>query len=100
MKRPLSGLHHGGRGPEAGCETIDILPEVLEAVGSHIPVFVDDGFRRGTDAYGALAISARTVWISRAYIFGLASFGQEGVERVTIPDAVGVRANKRCCEEG
>ena len=46
------------------------------------PVFVDGGFRRGSDIYKALAIGARAVGIGRAYIYGLASFGQEGVERV------------------
>jgi len=74
--------NHGGRATETGRATIDILPEVVDAVGSQIPVFVDGGFRRGSDVYKALAIGARAVGIGRAYIYGLASFGQEGVERV------------------
>ena len=74
--------NHGGRSTETGRGTIDILPEVVDAVGSQIPVFVDGGFRRGTDVYKALAIGARGVGIGRPYIYGLASFGQEGVERV------------------
>ena len=74
--------NHGGRATETGRGTIDILPEVVDAVGSQIPVFVDGGFRRGTDVYKALAIGARAVGIGRPYIYGLASFGQEGVERV------------------
>jgi isopentenyl diphosphate isomerase/L-lactate dehydrogenase-like FMN-dependent dehydrogenase len=74
--------NHGGRATETGRATIDILPEVVDAVGSQIPVFVDGGFRRGSDVYKALAIGARAVGIGRAYIWGLSSFGQEGVERV------------------
>jgi isopentenyl diphosphate isomerase/L-lactate dehydrogenase-like FMN-dependent dehydrogenase len=74
--------NHGGRAAETGRGTIDILPEVVDAVGAQIPVFVDGGFRRGTDIYKALAIGARAVGIGRPYIYGLASFGQEGVERV------------------
>ena len=74
--------NHGGRSTETGRGTIDILPEVVDAVGAQIPVFVDGGFRRGTDIYKALAIGARGVGIGRPYIYGLASFGQEGVERV------------------
>jgi 4-hydroxymandelate oxidase len=74
--------NHGGRSAETGRGTIDILPEVVDAVGSQIPVFVDGGFRRGTDVYKALAIGARAVGIGRPYVYGLASFGQEGVERV------------------
>jgi isopentenyl diphosphate isomerase/L-lactate dehydrogenase-like FMN-dependent dehydrogenase len=73
--------NHGGR-VETGRGTIDILPEVVDAVGGRIPVLVDSGFRRGSDVYKALAIGARAVGIGRPYIYGLASFGQEGVERV------------------
>jgi len=67
---------------ETGRGTIDILPEVVDAVGGRIPVLVDGGFRRGSDVYKALAIGARAVGIGRPYLYGLASFGQEGVERV------------------
>jgi isopentenyl diphosphate isomerase/L-lactate dehydrogenase-like FMN-dependent dehydrogenase len=45
-------------------------------------VFVDGGFRRGSDVYKALAIGARAVGIGRPYIYGLSSFGAAGVERV------------------
>ena len=74
--------NHGGRATETGRGTIDILPEVVDAVQGRVPVFVDGGFRRGTDIYKALAIGARAVGIGRPYIYGLSSFGQEGVERV------------------
>ncbi len=74
--------NHGGRATETGRGTMDILPEVIAAVGGRIPVFVDGGFRRGTDILKALAIGARAVGIGRPYIWGLASFGQPGVERV------------------
>ncbi len=74
--------NHGGRAAETGHATIDILQEVVDAVGSQIPVFVDGGFRRGTDVYKALALGARAVGIGRPYIYGLSAFGQEGVERV------------------
>jgi 4-hydroxymandelate oxidase len=74
--------NHGGRAAETGRGTMDILPEVISAVGGQIPVFVDGGFRRGTDVLKALALGASAVGIGRPYIWGLASFGQEGVERV------------------
>ncbi|MSV35369.1 MAG: alpha-hydroxy-acid oxidizing protein [Bryobacterales bacterium] len=74
--------NHGGRATETGRGTIDVLPEVIDAVGPQFPVFVDGGFRRGSDVYKALAIGAKGVGIGRAYIYGLSSFGQEGVERV------------------
>ncbi|HLG95777.1 MAG TPA: alpha-hydroxy acid oxidase [Bryobacteraceae bacterium] len=74
--------NHGGRSTETGRGTIDILPEVVDTVGPQFPVFVDGGFRRGSDVYKALAIGARGVGIGRPYIWGLSAFGQEGVERV------------------
>ena len=43
---------------------------------------VDSGFRRGTDIFKALALGADAVCIGRAYIWGLAAFGQPGVEKV------------------
>jgi isopentenyl diphosphate isomerase/L-lactate dehydrogenase-like FMN-dependent dehydrogenase len=74
--------NHGGRATETGRGTIDILPEVVDAVGSQMPIFVDGGFRRGSDIFKALALGARAVGIGRPYIWGLSAFGQEGVERV------------------
>lgn len=74
--------NHGGRATETGRGTMDILPEVVDAVGGQIPVFVDGGFRRGTDVFKALAVGARAVGIGRPYIWGLSAFGQAGVERV------------------
>lgn len=74
--------NHGGRATETLRATIDCLPEVVAAVRGRIPVFVDGGFRRGTDVYKALASGARAVGIGRPYIWGLSAFGQEGAERV------------------
>jgi 4-hydroxymandelate oxidase len=74
--------NHGGRATEDLRATIDSLPEVVDAAGGQIPVLVDGGFRRGTDIYKALASGARAIGIGRPYIYGLAAFGQEGVERV------------------
>jgi len=74
--------NHGGRGEDNGRSTIDALPEILAAVKGQMPVFVDGGFRRGTDVVKALAMGAKAVGIGRPYLWGLGAFGQEGVERV------------------
>jgi 4-hydroxymandelate oxidase len=74
--------NHGGRGEDNGRSTIDALPEIIAAVNGQMPVIVDSGFRRGTDAVKALAMGARAVGIGRPYLWGLGAFGQEGVERV------------------
>jgi len=74
--------NHGGRAEESGRGTIDCLPEVVDAVGGHVPVFIDGGIRRGTDVFKALALGANAVFVGRPYVWGLAAFGQPGVERV------------------
>lgn len=74
--------NHGGRATEDLRPTIETLPEVIEAVGNQIPVLVDGGVRRGSDAFKALAMGARAVGIGRPYVWGLTAFGQDGVERV------------------
>jgi isopentenyl diphosphate isomerase/L-lactate dehydrogenase-like FMN-dependent dehydrogenase len=74
--------NHGGRGEDNGRSTIDALPEIIAAVKGRIPVIVDSGFRRGTDAVKALAMGAAAVGIGRPYLWGLGAFGQEGVEKV------------------
>jgi len=74
--------NHGGRAAETLRATIECLPEVVAAANGRIPVFVDGGFRRGTDIYKALALGARAVGVGRPYIWGLSAFGQDGVERV------------------
>ena len=74
--------NHGGRAEASGWGSLESLPEVVEAVNGRVPVMVDSGFRRGTDIFKALALGADAVCIGRAYIWGLAAFGQPGVEKV------------------
>ena len=85
VKHGVDGIivsNHGGRAEESGRATIDSLPEVVEAVAGRIPVFVDGGIRRGSDIFKALALGAQAVGIGRPYLWGLAAFGQAGVEMV------------------
>ena len=58
--------------------TLEALPEVVAEVGNRIPVFVDGGFRRGTDVFKALALGAKAVGIGRPFLWGLGAFGQAG----------------------
>jgi 4-hydroxymandelate oxidase len=74
--------NHGGRAEESGRGSIDCLPEVLAGVQGAMPVFIDGGFRRGTDIFKALALGARAICIGRPYLWGLGAFGQAGVEAV------------------
>ncbi len=74
--------NHGGRVEDGVSATIEVLPEIVEAIAGRIPVLVDSGFRRGSDIIKALAIGAKAVCIGRPYLWGLGAFGEPGVERV------------------
>ncbi len=73
--------NHGGRQLDHAPSSLEVLPEVVEAVGDQLEVFADSGFRRGTDVIKALALGARAVLIGRPYLYGLAAGGQPGVAR-------------------
>lgn len=89
--------NHGGRATETLRPTIEALPEVVAAVNNQVPVLVDGGVRRGTCIFKALAMGAHAVGIGRPYIWGLASYGQDGVERVLdILNTELVRTMRQC----
>ncbi|MGV8880667.1 MAG: alpha-hydroxy-acid oxidizing protein [Rhodoglobus sp.] len=62
--------------------SITLLPEVVEAVGDSLEVYLDGGIRRGVDVLKALALGARAVFIGRAVQWGLIVDGADGVARV------------------
>lgn len=74
--------NHGARQMDNALSTIEVLPEVLDAVAGRVPVMIDSGFRRGTDVFTALALGASGVCIGRPYLWGLAAFGEAGVAGV------------------
>jgi isopentenyl diphosphate isomerase/L-lactate dehydrogenase-like FMN-dependent dehydrogenase len=74
--------NHGGRDEETLRSTIECLPEVVASVAGRVPVLLDGGVRRGTDVFKALALGASAVGIGRPQVWGLAAFGQQGVEAV------------------
>ena len=85
MQHGVDGIfvsNHGGRADETLRPAIDSLVEVAAGVRGRAPVIMDGGVRRGTDIFKAMALGATSVGIGRPYIWGLASFGQEGVEMV------------------
>lgn len=73
--------NHGGRQLDSCVAPIEVLPEVVAAVGDRIPIILDGGIRRGTDIVKALALGAKAVGIGRATLYGLISGGERGVDR-------------------
>lgn len=78
----ISVSNHGGRALDGAMPTLMALPDVVDALGGRIPVLIDGGIRRGADILKALALGATAVLLGRAYVWGLAAFGQIGVQRV------------------
>ncbi len=73
--------NHGGRQLDYAPAPIDMLPDIVEAVGDDVDVILDGGVRRGTDVLKALALGARACMIGRPYLYGLAAGGERGVDR-------------------
>jgi isopentenyl diphosphate isomerase/L-lactate dehydrogenase-like FMN-dependent dehydrogenase len=74
--------NHGGRSLDYGPSTLEVLPEIVDAVGGKVPVLFDGGLRRGTDILKALALGANAVLLGRVALWGVGSFGAPGVQRV------------------
>jgi isopentenyl diphosphate isomerase/L-lactate dehydrogenase-like FMN-dependent dehydrogenase len=74
--------NHGGRQLDGVSATLDVLEEVVDAVGGRAEVLLDGGVRRGTDVLKALALGAGAVLIGRAMVWGLAVGGEKGVADV------------------
>jgi isopentenyl diphosphate isomerase/L-lactate dehydrogenase-like FMN-dependent dehydrogenase len=74
--------NHGGRQLDHGRATIDILPEIVQAVGGRAQIIMDGGIVRGTDVLKAIALGATAVAIGKLQGWGLAAAGQQGLVRV------------------
>ncbi|PYH77037.1 putative FMN dependent dehydrogenase [Aspergillus uvarum CBS 121591] len=74
--------NHGGRQQDGGVASLEVLPEIVDAVGDKIEVLFDSGVRCGADIVKALALGAKMVLIGRPYVYGLAMGGQAGVSHV------------------
>jgi 4-hydroxymandelate oxidase len=74
--------NHGGRQLDNPIGTLDVLPEVADAVAGRCPVLVDGGVRTGHDVAVALALGADAVLVGRPVMWGLAVDGAAGVTRV------------------
>ena len=74
--------NHGGRQLDHELGTMQVLPEIVDAVGAKAEIVIDGGFCRGTDIVKAIALGANAVGMGRLYCYGLAAAGRAGVVRV------------------
>ena len=74
--------NHGARQLDTTFASVEVLPEVVEAVNGQVEVYLDGGIRRGTDVLKALALGARAVLVGRPLFWGLAVDGEAGLRAV------------------
>ncbi|HYP05002.1 MAG TPA: alpha-hydroxy-acid oxidizing protein [Bryobacteraceae bacterium] len=72
--------NHGAPAASGLVDPLEMLPAIVKATGSKIPILIDGSFRRGTDVLKALALGARAVLVARPAMWGLAAYGAEGVQ--------------------
>jgi len=74
--------NHGGRSCDYVPSTLEVLPEIVDAVQGRVPVLFDSGVRCGSDILKALALGANAVCVGRGARWGLAAYGAPGVTRI------------------
>ena len=75
--------NHGGRVLDQCPPTAEVLPEIADAVGKDMKIFVDGGIRSGVDVFKALALGADAVLIGRPYVTAVYGGAADGVEALT-----------------
>lgn len=74
--------NHGGRQLDHGSSTVSRIAEMRAALGEGRLLYVDSGFRRGTDIVKALALGADFVLLGRPFAWAVAADGRAGVDRL------------------
>ncbi|KAE8445002.1 hypothetical protein EG329_014008 [Mollisiaceae sp. DMI_Dod_QoI] len=74
--------NHGDRQLDGAVGSLEMLPEIVEAVGDKLTVIFDSGIRTGVDIIKALSLGAKAVFVGRPAIYGLAVGGKQGAKQV------------------
>jgi len=73
--------NHGGRQLDRAPVPLELVPEVVQAVGGRAEIFVDTGITSGADIVAAVALGATAAMVGRAYLYGLMAGGRRGAAR-------------------
>ena len=73
--------NHGGRQLDGAPASIEVLPEIVAAVGDRLDVYMDGGIRSGQDVLKSLALGAKGTFIGKAFLNGLGAGGKDGVTK-------------------
>lgn len=85
VKAGVDGIivsNHGGRQLDGAVGSLEMLPEIVEAVGDELTILFDSGIRTGVDVIKALSLGAKAVLVGRPAIYGLAVGGKQGAKQV------------------
>jgi len=72
--------NHGGRQMDAAPASIEVLPEIVRAIGHRCTVMLDRGVRSGTDVLRAVASGAACVFSGRSFYYGLGALGERWLQ--------------------
>ena len=72
--------NHGGRQLDGAISSILALNDISKKVGAKLEIYVDGGFRNGSDIIKAKALGAKAVFVGRPYLYGLSAKGFDGVK--------------------
>ncbi|MGL4402698.1 MAG: alpha-hydroxy-acid oxidizing protein [Fusobacteriaceae bacterium] len=71
--------NHGGRVLNQSLAPVEVLEDIVEAVGERVVVIVDGSVREGVDILKYLALGAQAVLLGRPLIWGAIGGAEEGV---------------------
>jgi isopentenyl diphosphate isomerase/L-lactate dehydrogenase-like FMN-dependent dehydrogenase len=74
--------NHAGRQVDGAVGSLEMLPEIVDAVGDKMTIIFDSGIRTGSDVFKALALGAHAVMVGRLYVWGMAHEGEAGCRHV------------------